>query len=236
MIYIDTIVSTKSYRTRNAGPCQGKSGGRRKKGEQTAPVSAYFFAKGALGGTFTLLLGIFTALFATEDQAGGTMKNLLAKGCRRSRIYLSKYLLSLAAALLLGVVTAAAAFAFGSFVWGDSLPVNEPAPLTVLGLLLGITAYHAIFFAVSYTVGKPGGAISMCVVGPMLVSLVLGMGDALIRREDFHLSDYWVEALYKALTDGASEPARIGSGIALFALYAAAATALGAALSRKKEL
>ena len=206
------------------------------KGEAVAPYSAYLFAKGALGGTYTLLLGIFVALFATEDQSGGTMKNILAKGCGRRQIFLSKYLISLAAVLVMSLVTVVVAYGYGRSVWGSELPVTDSVPLIVLGQTLGIAAYHALFFAISYTVGKSGSAIAMNIVVPLVVSLVLGMGDAFIRSERFRLSEYWLDPLHKNFTAAATDSAKIGIGIVLFLVYLAAAVLIGITVNRKKEL
>ncbi len=205
-------------------------------GGTAAPFSAYLFAKGALGGSYTLLLGIFVALFATEDQAGDTMKNIIAKGCGRRQIFLSKYLISLAAVLVMSLVTAAAAFAYGKSVWGSGAAVTDNVPRIVLGLTLGIAAYHALFFAISYTVGKSGSAIAMNIVVPLVVSLVLGMGDAFLRSEKFQLSEYWIDPLYQNFTAAATDSGKVRVGIVLFPVYLAAAILIGVAVNRKKEL
>ena len=62
-------------------------------GETVQPYSSYLFTKGALGGTYTMFIAIFVALFATEDSASGTLKNIFAKGYTRSQVYFSNMFL-----------------------------------------------------------------------------------------------------------------------------------------------
>ena len=202
--------------------------------DQELQVSAYSEAKGALGGTYFYIIAIFVAMFAVEDMSHGTMKNIIAKGFTRQQVYITKYLISLGAVLLMSLITVAVSFFSTLIFWGNSLPIQDNVPLIVLGQLLGVAAYHAMFFAISYSFGKTGPAISVCLLGPIVVSLLLTLADQLLKKLRFEISDYWLSNLHANFT-GDTDPSMILPGILLLACYTAVGFLLGMLLCRKKE-
>ena len=205
-------------------------------GETVQPYSSYLFTKGALGGTYTMFIAIFVALFATEDSASGTLKNIYAKGYTRSQVYFSKYIVSLIAVLIMSAVTVVFAYGYSNSIWGNNLEIADNVSAIFIGQLLGIAAYHAIFFAISTIFGKVGSAIALNIIGPMAVSLVLGLGDAFIKGENTKLTSYWVDSLYSNFTVSVSDQNVLTTGIVLFAIYIGAAIFIGLFMNRKKEI
>ena len=205
-------------------------------GETVQPYSSYLFTKGALGGTYTMLIAIFVALFATEDSASGTLKNIYAKGYTRSQVYFSKYVVSFIAVLIMSAITVVFAFGYSNSIWGNSLEITDNVLLIVVGQFLGIATYHAIFFAISTIFSKVGSAIALNIIGPMAVSLVLGLGDAFIKSENTKLTSYWVDSLYSNFTASVSDRNVLTTGIVLFAIYIGAAIFIGLFMNRKKEI
>ena len=205
-------------------------------GEPVQSYSAYLFTKGALSGTYTLLVGIFVALFATEDNSNGTIKNIYAKGYSRNLVFFAKYIVSLLAVIVISFLTVLIAFGYSNSVWGNSFAIKDNVATIFLGQLLGICAYHAIFFAISSIFGKVGSAIALNIIAPMAVTLVLGMGDAFIKSESVKLTSYWLDSLFSNFTQAASDTKLLPIGIVLFIVYTAAATAVGLLINRKKEL
>ncbi len=205
-------------------------------GQPVAGSSAYLSTKGALAGTFTMLIGIFVALFATEDASSGTIKNIYARGYTRVQVYYSKYIVSLAASLLISIITVLFTFVYSNAIWGNDVEIVDNVAVIIIGQLLGIIAYHTIFFAISYVFEKVGTAIALNIVAPMIVSLVLGMGDALINSDNFKLNSYWIESLYGNFTSAQSDADMLGIGIALFVVYTIAALMIGMFISNKKEV
>ena len=205
-------------------------------GESGSAYSAYLFTKGALSGTYTILIGIFVALFATEDNSNGTIKNIYAKGYSRNQVYFSKYIVSLFAVVMISLATVVIAYLYSNSTWGNTLAITDNVALIVFGQLFGICAYHAIFFAISSIFGKIGSAIALNIVAPMGVSLVLGMGDAFIKSENIKLTSYWLDSLFANFTSTVSDTKILPAGIALFIIYTAAAIALGLFINQKKEI
>ena len=205
-------------------------------GETVQPYSSYLFTKGALGGTYTMFIAIFVALFATEDSASGTLKNIYAKGYTRSRVYFSKYIVSLIAVLIMSAVTVLFAYGYSYFIWGNNLEIADNIFIIIVGQLLGVVTYHAIFFAISTAFGKVGPAIALNIIGPMAVSLVLGLGDAFIKSENAKLTSYWVDSLYSNFTASVSNQNILRMGIVLFIVYTGLAICIGMILNKKKEI
>lgn len=205
-------------------------------GEPAQPYSSYLFTKGALGGTYTMLIAIFVALFATEDSASGTLKNIYAKGYTRSQVYFSKYVVSFIAVLIMSAITVIFAFGYSNSIWGNSLEITDNVLLIVVGQFLGIATYHAIFFAISTIFSKVGSAIALNIIGPMAVSLVLGLGDAFIKGENTKLTSYWIDSLFSNVTSSVSNQKMIVTGIILFTVYTGVAIFVGIIMNRKKEI
>ncbi|MBO4219856.1 MAG: ABC transporter permease [Clostridia bacterium] len=205
-------------------------------GETVQPYSAYLFTKSALGGTYTLFVAIFVALFATEDSTSGTLKNIYAKGYTRNQVYFSKYLVSLISVLVISAVTVLFAYSYSYSIWGNDLKPTDHVFLIFVGQFLGIAAYHAIFFAISTTFGKVGSAIALNIIGPMAVALVLGLGDAFIKSENTKLTSFWVDSLFSNFTTSDSNQKMLGIGIVFFTVYIAAAILIGSLVNRKKEI
>ena len=206
------------------------------KGESVDPYSAYLFTKSALSGTYTLLVGIFVALFATEDNSNGTIKNIYARGYSRTLVYFAKYVVSLLAVIVISLLTVWIAYIYSNSVWGNALAITDNVAVIVLGQLLGICAYHAIFFAISSIFCKNSSAIALNIIGPMAVSLVLGLGDAFIKSENVRLTSYWLDSLFSNFTSAVSDTKLLPVGIALFIVYTVAAIVVGLLINRKKEI
>ena len=205
-------------------------------GETVQPYSSYLFTKGALGGTYTMLIAIFVALFATEDCTSGTLKNIYSKGYTRSQVYFSKYFVSIIAVLIMSAITIIFAYCYSNSIWGNDLEIADNVSVIFIGQLLGVMAYHAIFFAISTISGKVGAAIALNIIGPMAVSLVLGLGDAFIKSSNAKLTSFWIDSLFSNFTSAVSNRKMLVAGIVFFATYIVAAILTGSFISRKKEI
>jgi len=162
-------------------------------------ITAYTFTKDTLSDQFTLILGIFVAMIACEDQALGTNKNIISKGYSRPKAMLSKYFVSLWASLGYVVANIVLAVLFGliAFGEGNGIPKGDNLLMIILGQLLIIVTWHALYFFISYSIGKTGGAIAVNIVGPTGVTLVLTIVDTLLKNNEIKIetSNYWIGGL-----------------------------------------
>ena len=136
----------------------------------------------------------------------------------------------------MSAITVVFAFGYSTPIWGNSLEITDNVLLVVVGQLLGIATYHAIFFAISTIFGKVGSAIALNIIGPMAVSLVLGLGDAFIKSENTKLTSYWIDSLFSNFTSSVSDQKMMVTGIILFIVYTGVAIFVGMNMNRKKEI
>ena len=195
--------------------------------------TAYSFAKSALGGTFTMLIGVFVAIAATEDNAMGTTKNIIARGYSRIKIFLAKYITSFIGVLLISAISLIVATIYGNIAFPHG-EITDNLVAVIFGQLFGLLAYHALFYAISSGFGKIGPAIAVSLIGPMGVTLILTLVDTAIRIEDAKLSKYWVSSLFGNFT-GTTDPTIYGRCFGLLAAYFVVSLFIGFLISRNKE-
>ena len=70
---------------------------------------------------FTMLFGIFTALFTCDDYANGTIRNILSRGFTRTQVYFAQLITVIVAAVIAVLLVWAATFTAGTLCWRDGL-------------------------------------------------------------------------------------------------------------------
>ena len=198
--------------------------------------NSYTFTKAALSTNLFMIVGIFVAIFTCEDNGHGTSKNIVAKGYNRLEVYFSKYIVSLILVFAFAIVALLASALFGLIAWGaDSFTKtdNNMAPI-IIGQILCVIVYHALFFAVAFSVGKSGGAIVINLLVPMGITLLLTIGTVLINKDDFSFSNYWIDGILVNFTGDTNEDLFLSNFILLF-VYLAAAELVGPLIARRKQ-
>ena len=200
-------------------------------------VNAYTFAKGALGGTFTILIGIFIALFVCEDFSHGISKNVIAKGYSREKVLYSKYIVSLCATLVITILTVLVGFLYGGLAF-KNFSTTDNIFVIYLGQFIGVIAYHALFFTLAYTIRRPGFAIAINVVAPVFFTLILTFVDTGLKnaKMNFTVSKYWLDNVFSVFTSANTNPDIIGQNIAFLVVYFAIGFVAGILINRKREV
>lgn len=185
--------------------------------------------------SFTLLSGIFIALFACNDYDGQTIKNVYARGFSKGKVYFAKLLATFAAVVSMFAVTLIFSCAAGNFLFG-----NESTSGNYVGLIVGqlvlCLAYAAFVFAVSLVIKKTGASVALAVLGTSLVGTVLNLGDAILKSENFKLSSYWLDSFMTDLTSLATDTSRLTLCVVLSVVYAAAFVFAGYSIQKKQEI
>ena len=204
---------------------------------QEVAMDAYSFAKSTLSSTFMLLVGIFVAIYACEDFSHGILKNVVGKGYAREKVLYSKYLVSLLGALFIALVSVLFGFLFGNILWGNKATSDNVAVI-IIGQFVGLITYHALFFAIAYTIRKPGFAIAINVVAPTVLSLVFTLVDTGLQNAkiDFNITQFWVERLHTEFISVSGDSSIYGRNIAILLVYFAAAILIGFFANRKREI
>lgn len=77
----------------------------------------YMLVGAVSSSNFTIVLAVFLSLFVCSDYTNGTLKNIIARGYSRTRIYAVKYMVSLAATTVYTIVCWLTGFFAGTAFW-----------------------------------------------------------------------------------------------------------------------
>lgn len=175
------------------------------------------------GSVLTMVLGVFIPLFICEDFTSGTIRNIVTRGYTRLGIFCAKLIAVLIASVLMTVIGMAAAYAIGTAFWGAGDASFGAEQVKILLCQLAVSAGIAtLFFAVSIVLQKTGGAIAVCLVLPMVLTIVLNLADAALAEEEIKLSSYWLERIAGTLGEYTVESDVIKKSLLTSAGYFAA--------------
>ncbi len=203
-------------------------------GTEGFDMTGWIFAAKAPGnGQFQLMISIFTALFICEDFDQNTMKNIISKGYGREQIYIGKYTVSLLSAVIMYAADILAALISGTAFWG--IGDAGGSVRVIFTQLLVLTGYHAFFFAAAFFFGKTGGSIAFSIVGPMMIGLVLALGDTLLKLRGFKFSNFWLDKFMETASDTAASSGKLIAAVLLSVVYGAVFLAAGFVCNRRRQ-
>lgn len=148
----------------------------------------------------TLSTVIFVAIFYYVDYEGGAMKNIVGKGYDRWKIFLSKYLATNGAMLIMQVIMVFATWlCMVIFAGPDRIASADYSNLIVytsLQLLLGVSL-TTIVIAINQFCRNLGAGITIGVSILLFSDAVAAGVDLLLKYLKFNVkfSDYWVYSL-----------------------------------------
>lgn len=159
--------------------------------EEGNPVwaAAYSF------GSFGLIIGaIFVILFLNMEYKKGTMLILIGRGYSRTKLVLAKIIAAILGLGVIQVITAAAAFLTGIFIWG--FPAGTISMIPDMLLAFGCNMVLCVgslapAFVLAVLLQNSGEAIGIYVVGDFLLQNAANIG------ADYHLiSDEAISVLF----------------------------------------
>lgn len=184
---------------------------------------------------FTMLLGIFVALFTCDDYAGGTIRNIISRGFTRTQVYFSKLIALCIAPVLMVLLNWALNYAAGSLYWETGLDAFETDLLYVLGVqLLLVIAEAALFYAISSAIGKTGASVAVCMLLELIVALAIGIVMLIFEPETMYL-DYWLSELRASCCGLSCDGETLRTGFIGALAYFFGSTALGCLSVFKRE-
>lgn len=149
--------------------------------------------------SFTMICGIFIALFVCTDYDQQTIKNVYSRGFSRSNIYFAKYIVSVVSTIVMFAVTLIFTYALGAAMFDGTAESGNYSGL-IAGQLLYCVAYSAFVFAVSLIVKKVGISIALAILGPSLIGTVINLADAFLKIKNFKIGSYWLDGFIGDLT------------------------------------
>lgn len=183
---------------------------------------------------FTMIGGIFLALFVCSDFDGQTIKNVYARGFSKNYVFISKWIVGIFAILIMFIITL-----FFSFIAGNTLFEGIAEEGNYIGLYIGqfllAIAYASFVFSVSIIVKRVGVSIALAILGPSLISTVLSLADAFLKIENFSIARYWLDGFAKDLVSVQTDSSRLVVCIVLSAIYSILFVFAGFFVNKKME-
>ncbi len=185
--------------------------------------------------SFTMICGIFLALFVCSDYSEQTIKNIYSRGFSRGKVYIAKFTAGITATIIMFAVTLLFNLAAGSLIFGNGASPSGNYAGLILGQLITCIAYSSFVFAICLIVKKVGSSIALAILGPSLISALLSLADAFLKIENFKISGYWLEGLLGDLSSAATSTSRLTVCIILSIIYAVAFATAGYFINKKQD-
>ena len=185
-----------------------------------------------------LLIGIFIAVFITSEFTYGTVKNTLSRGVERSKIFLSKFLVCSAAALLMQILFILMLVISGSIVWGyDTHSISSFSGVirVVLTQLLAILSFTALFTFISTAIRAYGGAIAIIILYTTVISTVLTAFSLIFGFRE-STRDYWLGGVIYKLAAVTPLPGDVSHGITVVLIWGILSLVIGIILFKKMDV
>ena len=197
--------------------------------------TSFSLLKGTATSSLTTILAIFLSIFVTEDYTSDTIKNVYSKGHSRDRVFFAKCISAFAASIIMILVCALFSFALGKIFFGEVGTPGKNYASSLLAELVILLAYVSLFFTIAIAFKKTGTSIAVSIIGPLLVGLLLTLGNTMIKSDDVNLSDYWLDGRLTILSQSDVPFKEVWIGFVVGAVVLLAAGAIGFVVNRSSE-
>lgn len=204
-------------------------------GSMLQTPTSFSLLKSTASSSLTMVLAIFLSIFVTEDYTADTIKNIYAKGHSRDSVFGAKIISAMTAGLIMILVSALFSFAAGKVMFGEVGTMGENYIGSVLAELVILLAYAALYFAIAIAFKKTGASIAVSILGPLLVGLLLSLGNAALKSDKISLTDYWLDGRLTILTQANVEGKEVLIGFIIGVVVLLVAGAVGFVVNRSSE-
>lgn len=196
------------------------------------------------GSNMWIFMAIFVTIFICTDFTEGTMKNIVARGFGRDKIFFAKSIVICIGSILFGIVSMLVGFLSGSIAFGVGKGFSGSMAVALLVQLLALMAYTMMNVLLAVLFGKLGGAITLGIIIPLVYPLLIQLLDILIVlvaddpskvRNDF-FSRFTVGTNLSKISDIGASGSDIVFAAVIFGVYISLFTLLGILVIRKKEV
>ena len=141
------------------------------------------------GGNLSLLLAISISIYFGAEASDGTIKNIIAKGYKRSEFFISKVICAVFMTLVF-IITGLIFNYLMCMIMGIDLGSFDIYKFGCVSL--AVIAEAIMFSSLSFIIFKTGANIVANICIPMLFPLSLSLLDVLLKLK-IKLSDFWIE-------------------------------------------
>lgn len=180
------------------------------------------------GGNLGLLLAITISIYFGAEASDGTIKNVIAKGYKRSDFFISKVICVVIMTLIF-IITGLIFNYLMCMIIGIDLGTFDFISLGCVSL--GVIAEAIMFSSLSFIIFKTGANIVANICIPMLLPLILTLLDVLLKL-DVTISDFWIENTFKLFTNSSKIPFMLIISICYIVVF----SILGITLTKRKEI
>jgi ABC-type transport system involved in multi-copper enzyme maturation permease subunit len=204
-----------------------------------ASISAVSLLEQILALSFLpTLFAIFVSIFVSSEFHNGTIKNYVAKGFNRTRMYLSKLFACCIAVLAMYIVHVAATCSVGSLMWGfDPYGVatfaNVAAMILNEGLLL--LAYTSVFVLISIWLRSNGASLAVNICAVSIIPTLL-IASNYIVGDSITLSNVWISGSISNLATLTPESGNVLLGVTVGVCYLLGGAIAGSTLFNKMDI
>lgn len=144
------------------------------------------------GGNITLLLAIVISIYFGSSASDGTIKNIIAKGYKRSDFFIAKVMGAIIATLIF-IITSIIFNYLLCLIMGITINSISLDHIIKIGITsLAIIAEIIMFSSLSFIIFKTSANIVANICIPMLLPLVLTIADILLKSK-IKIADFWIE-------------------------------------------
>lgn len=180
------------------------------------------------------LLSVAMVLFITAEYAAGTYKNSISRGFSRTKIYLSKFIVSLFIMFVLSFLYLVPSSITAGILYGNWGNASVQTVVTVILVnLLELIAFTAFLTMLSFMIKSTGGAIALTLVLINIVPTILEVFNIIF--ENSNLSQYWPPSLL-VQTSTFIDNGKIWIPIVVSLVYLAVSLFLGLFTFNKKDI
>ena len=191
--------------------------------------------KAISSSSFSMIASIFVVIYICDDFEQKTIKNIFSRGYSRTSVYTSKMIACVTAVTIMFLISVVSAMVFGN-IYGMDGSISGKAVIIILVQYLAQLANMLFCFALASYFRKNGAAIAAALVAPILVNMVIGLIDSVLKTKDNSLSKYWMSSFQAELETSAISDSRITVIAVLSLIYIVVFAAGGIAVGKKTEL
>ncbi len=180
-----------------------------------------------------MYLLIFMVLFVSMEFSKGTLKNQVSRGRLRSKIYLSKLVVTVVSALVFMVLTLCAGYLMSVQIGGAGEAMTKEIALSILKsfgfYFLTLVSYLSLFLMFTFLVRSTGFALAIVLLTDLFIGLLsklINMSVKYLFNVDFSALKYWIGSCFTMLPENATQN-DILIRIAICVSYSILSTAIG---------
>ncbi len=129
---------------------------------------------------FFIVLAVFISSYYCGDKSNGTIKNVLAKGYTREKVFFAKYIVSLVYTLTVTILAFFVSFIVGLIVVGNANGFDGKLILNLFCQILVVLGMHALMITISASMNKKGGSIAVNVLMTIFIPVIIMLLDMLV--------------------------------------------------------